>query len=472
MAERRDQIIAVVLLAAVGVGTVLPWDDLGEVVRGRLTLGGDRAYHPAHPIQWQEVALEEVHQELLPRWSIAAARPGDPLDQQQEAWAWAALEEALVVDENLLELATALRSAIRKSAWTHHEEIAYLTWAWSHYLEQPGWRLEGRVQDHGDGTFVTMKTYRVVADTAVPLGDVEQRVRLLRRADHTSITERYLGHAGDGGGEGALLLADRIEVFALESLWPLMDPALDGQHTGPARAWAASVREEIGAALSDEQTAVLQGTAAARAGALRARQALRDRTDCSGGHVGEIPWQGVSVWFAARLRQAAVRDRDVPCPVVTEDEAEALAARFDAEGLEAALEALVAHAARATALHEAQHLADRAQPPRCEGADFCATVGLDADAVGELSAYLTSFASAEVGGTAFYQACLATHRGTGSHARAVAVAARALLPRGCVNPPPEALATQAQALRAEWRGERVPPRLATGFPQRVALSGY
>lgn len=470
MPERRDQLLAALALTAAVASAFLPWSDAYDIARGRKNLSGQPTYTPAQPPGWQAVDLAHVHRDLLPAWTIAAAQPGDFVDQQREAEAWLALSEALAPDPNLLALASDMRGAVQGGVWVHHDDLVYWMWAWSRYLEAPGWRLEGGVRDPGDGAYFYVKTYQVVADTHVPLHGAERRVRLLRRADHTSTTENYLGHAGGGGGEGALLLAHRIQAFAVDHLWPLMDPALDGRRTGAARAWDAPVRAEIQAALSPAHARALQQGAARRQQMLAVRDQVHQRTDCSGFHIRRVDWKGFSDTLTARLERAVARDADAACPAITAEELAVLSARPETEGLEGALEALVAFAARATALHEAQHLADREDPPACASAEFCAPFALGEGATGELSAYLTSFSSAEVGATAFYQACRATHHGTGSHARAVSVAARALLPRGCTNPPPADLTAQAQAMRAAWQGEDKEPRLSPGFPTLVALS--
>lgn len=472
MAERRDKIIAVLsLLTAVTVIGV-DWSWARDVARGRQTLWGDPCYTPPHPPQWEAVDLLRVHRDLLPRWSIAAAKSGDPVDQQREAEAWAALAEALAPDPNLLALATDIREATRAGVWMHHGDLQYWMWAWSRYLEAPGWRVEGGVRDPGDGAFLFVKTYRVVADTTVPLDGEARRVRLLRRADHTTTVENYLGHSGSGGGEGALLLAHRIEAFTIDQIWPLLDPSLDSRRTGPPRAWGPPIRAEVRAALSAEHVGALTRTAAHRDRMLRTRDQVHERSACSGFHISRVDWRGFSDTLTRSLRRAVARDRDTPCPTLTEDELQILSTGPDEPALPEALEALVAFTARATALHEAQHLADRDAPPACTELGTCAALGLRPEATQELSAYLTSFASEEVGATAFYQACRATHHGTGSHAEAVTAAARVLLPRGCANPPPADLARQAQALRAAWRGADLPPKLTADFPTTVALSAY
>ncbi len=456
---------ALLLAAALAVA---PWDDLASVIAGERTLSGEPAYTPAHPVSLDAVDLEAVHSELMPAWVIAASHVGEAYGRARESAAWERLSAAIAPDANLTDLATRLRADVLADPWSRAGDIRYRLWAWSAYLDTAGqpWRLEGEVVDPGDGAFLIVKSYRVMADGAVVLADQRLRFRLLSRADSTSAVEGYLGHAGEGGGEGVLLLADRLTIFATDTLWPLLDADDDSQRVGLERAWAASVRGEV-AALLGQRLAPLSRTAAKRRALLESWEQLQGRYGCMGYRINRIPWQGLPDHLP-QMAALMQRDAEADCPAVTAEEYRMFAEYQDAVAgepdLEAALESLLAVAARPAALHETRHLADRAQPPTCTGCD------LDpGDAVGELSAYLTSFSHPEVSHLALYQACRATRGSSGRHALAVAIAVRHILPRGCANPPPDDLAARALAAEATLLGRAQLARIPADFPASVSL---
>ena len=460
----RDRLLMLGALGLLALAGVTPWDQLSRVLQGRRTLAGEPAYTPAHTPAWDAVDLEAVHTELLPRWSLAAARPGDVYDQTRESHAYGALAEAVAADENLAALIDELRT-LERDPWSNSAEIQWVMWAWSRYLEPTGWRVEGGVMDPGDGAFLYLRAYRVIAQGEVLAGGAARRVRVVQQADYTSPHAGYLGHAGRGGGEGAILIAEELEAFTLDAVWPLLDEGLDRRRTGPERGWARAVRRELALALAPEHLATLQRTAAERLAAIEARRALERRTHCMDMRISRLPWDGFPPELVENLSAAVERDAEADCPAITADELGAMAARPEAaapEALAGALEALIAVVARVPALHEAQHIADRDHEPRC---DSCLTT-----ATRELSAYLASFADPEVGALAFYQACRATHRSRGGHAEAVAEAARHILPRGCVNPPPADLLQRVAATREALLGSSSPPRVVSGFPDRLPLS--
>ncbi|MFT5683258.1 MAG: hypothetical protein ACI8RZ_004189 [Myxococcota bacterium] len=405
----------------------------------------------------------------MPAWVIAASRAGEAYGGARESAAWQRLSSAIADDDNLTDLAEDLRADVLADPWSRAADIRYRLWAWSAYLDSQGkpWRLEGEVIDPGGGAFLYVKSYRVMADGAVVLADQRLRFRLLRRADSTSAVEGYLGHAGEGGGEGVLLLADRLAIFATDTLWPLLDSADDGRRIGLARAWAKPVRGEVAEILGD-QVAPLTRTATHRRTLLAAWEGMQDRYDCMDYRIHRIPWQGLPDHHQALMAQLVARDAELACPAVTAEEHAAFVAYQEAiaaePGVEAALEGLLAVAARPTALHETRHLADRSDPPTCTGCD------LDpGDSVNELSAYLTSFAHPEVGHLALYQACRATKSGRGRHALAVSIATRHILPRGCANPPPDDLAARALAAEVSLFGRDQIAQIPADFPASVAL---
>ncbi|MEL6347221.1 MAG: hypothetical protein AAFV53_29165 [Myxococcota bacterium] len=464
--RRRTLLFTVLLLTALMGCFYVPWDQVSAVVRGERTVRGEPRYVPRHPILVSMIDLEDVHARRMTAWSLAAARPQDALNRRREAAAWARVLEGIAPDQNLVDLGEALRADVRLDPWGRAEAIQYRLWAWNRYLDladQP-WRLEADIRDGGDGAYMVLRTYRVVADASVNAGDAPRRVRLLRRADRTNVVEYYLGHAGSGGGEGALLLADRLETFTLDALWPLLDPSADERRTSVDRAWAPAVRAEINAALPARDVAALRESAARRFQAMQALDSIQSRSSCMNFRIWRLPWDGLPSRFREALPQLVARDAALPCPSVTAEEAAVLLSIRAEPGVESALEKLLAIATQITALHEARHLADREIPPTC--ADCVVdTKGM----VDELSAYLATFSSDTVGNIAFYQACRGA-RGGGAHATAVALASRAILPGGCANPPPPDLAERAQQAQQQLLNRSSAPALLPGFPQKVALS--
>ena len=462
--QRRQERLRLVLIGLVTMGLLLaPWGRLSAVLQGRQTLSGAPAYTPRHPSQLDQVDLEALHTYLLPRWSRAAALPGDPDDQRQESRTWLDVAAAVAPDPNLAALAAELRASER-DAWGNHKELRWVVWAWNQYVEPTGWRLEGRVLDPGTGAFLRLRSYRVQAEGLVLAGGTPRRVRIVRRADYTDSHVGYLGHAGEAD-EGAILIAEDIEQFTLDALWPLLDPALDRRRSGVARAWAPAVRAELTPLLKPEHLLALQQTAPLREAAVSALQQAEARADCSAAALTPLTlrWDGIPEAQQPALRALVEREQAAACPALTADELQALVQRPAAPHLEDALAALVALAARIPALHEAHHLADRERTLRCSS---CLTTALT-----ELSAYLATFSDPDSGAAAFYQACRATHSARGGHAEAVSEAARYILPRGCVNPPPDDFRARAAAARAELLGQDDAPVLLPGFPLRLPLSG-
>ena len=137
------------------------------------------------------------------------------------------------------------------------------------------------------------------------------------------------------------------------------------------------------------------------------------------------------------------------------------------EGLEEALEELIAWAMRSIAMHEARHVIDAEQmggllePVPCSECE-----GLEVREVVELSAYTAEFAWTDAPATATYQACMAVGSRGGSHRGAI-IHLFEQIDADCVLGLPEQSAVRAFAKRAFDRD--APIELPDAFPSRVPL---
>lgn len=457
-AARMMAIAAATTLLAVALTVALLWRP-----------APDPGWAPPHPVDREALAgidLHHVHAELWP--GLVASLQADAGAQQD---AHVALRQAVAADPNLADLVDEV-VGLTADPVASAPALLQRARAWNDYLDAHGlpWRLALSVHVHPDDAQILVKTYRVVADARTIVGDRSTRTRVVTRADRTALVEAWLGTTvGDGG---ALLQLDRIVVFALDRVWPLLDPALDDRRDAVDRAFAPSIRASAARALP-EHVEVLANTAAGRFFMGRAADAVHDRHGCGSRFViGEIPFDGLAVADLRVLsRYAAASDRS-PCPDVTREEA--LLFRLHSDALQAepelqpALEALVAWIARAFAVHEARHVADAeqtgAEPPPCPGCPDA----LPVEGRRELSAYVASFVDPELGGLALYQACRLDPRQVPVRAEVVRwVADR--LGDACAEGPPDDLPERARALEVELFGRSEPIRVDDAFPRGLPL---
>ena len=422
---------------------------------------------PVDPGAIEGLDLHRVHADLIPSWFIALARqaPDSPGVQR----ATTALQSELAADPQLLALAMELHSLVAEDPWGHAERIFALTDAWNEHLtalRQP-WHLESNVVDMGEGPFFYTKSYRVEADLQVPLEGLPTPLRVLRRVDETNVRESYLGMVVQGQEE-ALVMVDRVRELATDELWQLLDPSLDPELSGAEAAFAPHVRAELARALSPAHHGALKTTAHARFGLRSVAMAINLRQACGSTlAVQRVPWQGLDAADLDGLERMAHADIGRPCPSVTLDELDTLrsATRTIREqaGLEPALGALVAHAARGTAVHELRHVADtRVHGEGRVACDGCAD--LSVAALREASAYLASFAWSGAEYTALFQACSQTR---GAHAAAVDWVGRKL-GDACVQPGPD-LAALAVVLERRRFGERGGITLPNEWPDALSM---
>jgi len=449
--KRRQRAVlavaAVVLIGWWGLGDrVLPW------LRGEQNWQGDHVFQARAPSLLGQVDLRRVHEELLPNWTVAQAWV-DRQGSEPAAAALQSLQLAIASDANLTELLTELAERARGDLWQEGERLIFLASAWSRYLDEQDapWRVEGGVIDLGSGPFFYVKVYEILADGAVGVGGLPARIRLMRRADTLNVREAHLGHVVEGEDAGLVVL-DRIEEFAADQLWPLLDPSGQGALDRLGAAHGAAVRAEAAQALPPEDLLLLQETARTRLDLVAAVRSVSER-GCDF-RFNAIPWQGFDAQDRDMLGRAYRDSLGQRCPAITRDEVQPLLESSETlrstRDLDRALASLVGWAARSTAVHEARHVADR---------------GLDLDPIEtELSAYLASFAADGVGALSFFQACLANAGIDGVHARALRVSGL-----DCEDPPPDR-ADQARAVSRDVFDHEDLVVLAADFARSVPVS--
>jgi hypothetical protein len=469
--------MGLLVLMASHVPSVQAW------ARGELDWRGRRSYVPEHPPALEQVELQRVHAELLPRWLVAQGKRAAGEGGEAEAIAFEALRGAVAPDANLLALLDELHALSLPSrlAEAPHRAL-YLTWAWSHYLDRQGapFLVHGSVHAQGFGPLFTATIYTVYADAPVAVGSSTHRVRITSRIDGTNLREQYLGAAGH---DDAVVVVDRLRDFALDEVWPLLDPWLE-QRTAARRSFAEPIRAEARAWLSPEAMQRLEHTAAARwsiTEIVRTIEARRRSCD-SGLRINDVPWEGLHPARLAGLTEVAQRHEGRDCPGITATEVEGLAQATAAlhgdSTLEAALEELVAFTAEHVAIHEARHLADDEHADAFDEPLPCASCSeaMSITARSELSGYLASLAWSPSPAVALFQACrsLAADQGRPlepgePHREALELLQRRIGPV-CLEGPPQELHALARHLEHEMLGRSDPIALPESFPRRLPLA--
>lgn len=469
-------LVTLVLVIVSRVPRVQAW------AKGEVDWQGRRSYVAEHPPRLDRIDLQRVHAELLPRWLIAQGRRAAGEGAEDEIAAFAELRDAVAHDGNLAALLDELHELSPPSRLGEAPRRAlYLTWAWSHYLDRNGapFLVLGNVRTHGFGPLLGATIHRVLADVEVTVGTDAHRVRITSRIDGLNLREVYLGAAGR---DDAVVVADRLRDFALDEVWPLLDPWLETR-TPAALGFAPPIRAEVEARVSPTAMEQLRGTAAARGSIMEAVRAIEARRrDCdSGFHVDAVPWDGLPPARLSRLAALAERHVERSCPGITVAEAQALARATETleadPSLAAALEELVALVAEHVAIHEARHLADAAHAGGFDEPLPCAScseaMGIPARA--ELSGYLASLAWSPAPALALYQACRSLGADQGKplepgepHREALELLQRRIGPV-CTKGPPPALRTLARHLEQEMLGRSDPIALPESFPRRLPL---
>jgi len=447
-------------IAAMFFATILWGGDVWRWVTERLDA----------PANLAEIDVEALHAEHFPSWVIAASR-GAESERAREAFA--GLQQAVAADGNLTELLRRLHALVTSDELAERsEDLTRWFSAWNGYLDEHGvpYQLTGGLMS-GEPVHVWATSLHTLADFEVVVGDRSVRARVFERVDNTNLREFYLGVA-QPAVDGAVILSDRVLEYALDRLWPVLDPDVaEEELLATARPFASAIRREARAGLPTGALEVLRRSAAARLEIVAAAEAIRARSSCSNFVVSRIPWHGFSERDLDGIRRAV--DDVSDCPAVKSSEVEALVrgsrALAGVEGLRTAIEALLAWSTRTITLHEARHIADAEEAGGLDERLDC-RICKDRDGAsvtGEVSAYVASIAWSQSPTTALFQACDAVADQGGSHRRALDLildAAQA----SCAAPQPE-IAAAMQELEHRAFERRAPITLPTDYPTTLQL---
>ena len=470
MRETLGPFLLILLAGVVGgalaiASGLLLFVDVGSILRGERDLGGYPVYSPRHPVELTAVEgldFRAIHGDLFTSWILE-------IDHDGGTESGNAIRRALAVTPNLLTLFDEMDALARSDPGENADRLLYLSWAWNERLQQLGvpWRVDAVVRGTARRSTFYVKTYHVLSDLSVRVGESTQRVRLLERADALGVTESYLGNTTRFASDGALVLVDRTREFALDDVWPLLgtDPS------DPRRTYRAAIQREIAELVPPEHRRVLTESAPLRARLVALLDTIRERRECGSKlSILPLPWDGLDDDAEQRLSALARDSRGLHCPPIIEAEVdllrEASVALRETDGLEPALEALIAATTRPVAVHEARHVAD---DPRRDGDVDCAECphSLDAGGRSELSAYLASFAHPNVSALSMLQACelldsVSTH---GDALREL----ESLFPDGCRVLPGD-VSSKARALEYHWFGRSEDIELPPSYPKRLPLT--
>ncbi|MBX2798359.1 MAG: hypothetical protein KTR31_11835 [Myxococcales bacterium] len=415
-----------------------------------------------------QVDLEKVHTELVPNWVVAVGGV--------KQLHWDRLSREAGRDKNLGALLDRMALLMDADPVLNAMELLALVRAWNDYLEKGGhpWRLAGEVVvGEGGGTW-RLKSYRVLMeDGRVTVGERTFGASVRRRVDATSLVDGWMGHV-HSHEEGVVILLDRVTSFALDRVWPMLDPVLDGELDALQQTFAPAVRAEVAEVLSPEALTALRNTAEDRMWLIRAAASVHSRHRCGSQFlISRVPWNGMSPRDQATLQQYAAGKDDHPCPDVTQAEALVFMTRSHhlrrEPGVREALGRLVAWVASAVAVHEARHAADVAEV----GDGQLPCLGCPDDttrvAVLEGSAYVASFAHAGSAAVSLFQACGLDPEVVPDRAAIVRFVADSLYPGGCDAAPPDDLVQRAQVLERRMFSRTAPIELG-GFPASLPVS--
>lgn len=422
------------------------------------------------PSNLEGVDTEALHAEHFPAWIIAASRG---VESEQARARWSALQDAVEADDNLTELLRRLDGLTASGRLVDRgEELTAWFSQWNGYLDEHEvpYQLSGGLMS-GEPVHIWATSLHTLADLRVGVGERSVRARVFERVDRTNLREFYLG-AADPAVDGAVILSDRVFEYALDRLWPVLDPAVADDELFPsARPFAADIRREVAAGLPADVLETLRSTAAARLEIVAAADAIRSRTDCSRFVISRIPWHGFAERDLDNMARAV--DEWSECPGVKPAEHRALdhgsRALHGVEGLQPAVESLLAWSTTTIALHEARHVADAEDVGGYEERLDC-TICQDRDGASvtaELSAYAASIAWSEAPVTALYQACDAVADQAGSHRRALELLLDAT--SSSCNVAPVELGPAMQALEQRAFDRSDPITLPEDYPATLPL---
>jgi len=458
----------VVALAAVGsMGLMSRWlDDAPgpvEIAPGQV-LKVDRE-------ALARVDLERVHSELVPNWVVArGGLRGTHFEQ---------LRREAGHDPNLGAILRRMRLLSDNDAMLNASELLGLVSTWNAYLDAAGepWRMEGEIllsqgSSTGASSLLALRTYKIIHDGHTRVGDRAYRTLVQRRADDTTQVEAYLGHMRSWE-RGVILLHDRIRGYALDEVWPLLDP----DHLPPdpiAAAFAPSLRAAVRDGLGSQVADKLEATAAHRRRMIESVSSVHGRHRCGSQFlISRIPWNGFQAADVTRLQIHAAAAAHQTCPDVRPEEAAALVDGSQAlqatPGLRDAAERLTAWVAGAVAIHEARHAADDARIDE-EGHFACTGCPAELGRVEalEASAYLASFAAPHQGVVSMYQACALDPDKLPGRAAAVAFLADRI-GTTCREGPPEDLSLRSRGVEIDLFGRLTPVDLQD-FPVSLPVA--
>lgn len=492
--EWRCVTVATALLvggALVFVGLEIYGGRIRAVWRGESDLYGQWQFQLPYDSDRADVAaldLYTIHRELLPRWVVAAARRERSPRWEREAFG--DLESAIRSEPNLTWIAGQIRQIIiNDEVLIEAERLQYLSWLWSSYLDrhgQPYW-IQGGVGVHpGRPSFFYVIAYETRSDFTVEVDGEPQRVRLVARIDRMNIRELHLGSVSRHE-DGAVLIADRIQDFAIDAIWPILALPSDagiGANGLPEREdeqwnleellFAYEVAEEMRGGVSEEDFELLENTASSRAALAAVTDSIAERRWCSGFSLRRLPLEGLDDQQLTSLAWLAIRSEGHWCPRIKLEEAELLVKHTQAleaesgghrERFARAIGAVVAWFSGTVTVHEGRHVADEVAGGA--GELDCRECG-SSPVASEVSAYLASFAWGPAPATAVYQACRAVRREQNPHAAAME-AIQQRLGHLCQEGVPKDLASRAQRVEREMLGRSERMEIPEGLPEAVVL---
>lgn len=475
-AHRRNQLIIATTIAAITVAAAallfeLKLKHTWHNLKYTIVTAGDPPPAPAD-------ALSKHHGKLLADWFIMQSRARDEDSQHRADQAHQRIIENLGEDAVGVQLNQELRRLVidQDALSQNSKSIMETVGQWNRHMDKSGqpWWVDANILQGADGPFFYTKSYKVISDVNVTVGDKPERTRIVARADHTNIRESLLGHTSPHH-EGAIILADRVYDFTLQQLWPLLAETPAETLPPTARAFAPKIREEAARALEPAHFELLSKLAPHRAQLTTTIEAIRDRRSCGSRFILREPsWDGIPHQENEILRSYARRDSHAQCPSITLEEVQQLIDASEAlraePTLKQALESLAAFVSRGVSLHEARHAADHAQlgdfnePLPCERCDGV----LSASARAELSAYLASFSDPDQAYTAMFQACSIDLNRPTPHAYAMRTFLRASAKDGCQAPMKD-LAKLSRELEMQFFGRSQAITLPKDYPKRLEL---
>ena len=423
------------------------------------------------PLDLSDSELEAIHSDWLPEWALSRVGQihGEPTRTRDQ------LLESLQNAPVLHDIVRSLETSSDDPKTTSSDEILPLCWTWNQYLDEHDrpWRIRCNMVVREDERWFYITGYQVLADVQVDVEDTPQRVRLLRRMDRTGAREPYLGHAGTQS-EGALLVLDRIRDFAMNSVWPLMDPEFDDLQNEFTRALAPEIRLELTRSLSVEHLTNLRRTAGIRLEMVEIWNEMEPIRRCRGLEQLRLSWWGVSPESLMPLVNESEEEHQ-NCPNASPDDLGRLLQLTEDLAMEAellpALDHILAWTAHPIIVHEARHLADRttdgSDGPPCPG---CSRP-LSAAERSELSAYLSTLTHPSLSNLSRLQACeaLSSLPTESIHAQALQELQRQGLENMCSEAIPDFI-NRSQAAMARLLGRSPFTTMSIDFPRRLPVT--